>query len=114
MKSITTLVTCTLAALLWLSGAGLLSAQDQGTRLLREPTVSQEHIVFAYANDLWITGRQGGEARRLTSHAGGETDPHSSPTVHDRLQRAVRREHRRLCHSSRWRRGHPPHLARGR
>ncbi|NGP88929.1 S41 family peptidase [Fodinibius halophilus] len=52
---------------------------SQGTRLLREPTVSQDHIVFVYANDLWITDRNGGDARRLTSGEGGETDPHFSP-----------------------------------
>ncbi|MDZ7681175.1 MAG: hypothetical protein U5J63_05520 [Fodinibius sp.] len=51
----------------------------QGTRLLREPTVSQDHIVFVYANDLWITDRNGGDARRLTSGEGGETNPHFSP-----------------------------------
>ncbi|WP_441000536.1 S41 family peptidase [Fodinibius sp. SL11] len=51
----------------------------QNTRLLREPTVSENHIVFVYANDLWITSRNGGEARRLTSGAGSETHPHFSP-----------------------------------
>jgi tricorn protease len=51
----------------------------QGTRLLREPTVSENHIVFVYANDLWITDRNGGDARRLTSGEGGETNPHFSP-----------------------------------
>jgi len=55
------------------------SALAQGTRLLREPTVSQDHIVFVYANDLWITDRDGGSARRLTSGEGGETHPHFSP-----------------------------------
>jgi len=61
---------------------GILSSVKvvaQGTRLLREPTVSQNHIVFVYANDLWITDRNGGEARRLTSGEGGETNPHFSP-----------------------------------
>lgn len=52
---------------------------SQGTRLLREPTVSKNHIVFVYANDLWITGRDGGEATRLTTGEGGETNPHFSP-----------------------------------
>lgn len=51
----------------------------QDTRLLREPTISEDHIVFVYANDLWITDRDGGEARRLTSDEGGETNPHFSP-----------------------------------
>ena len=54
------------------------AAAAQGTQLLREPTVSDEHIVFAYANDLWIVDRAGGDARRLTSFPGTETDPHVS------------------------------------
>lgn len=51
----------------------------QGTRLLREPTVSEDHIVFVYANDLWITARDGGQATRLTTGEGGEIHPHFSP-----------------------------------
>lgn len=51
----------------------------QGTQLLREPTISQDHVVFVYANDLWIANRTGGDARRLTSATGGERDPHFSP-----------------------------------
>ncbi len=62
-----------------LSTAGEALAQDRGTRLVREPTVSQDHLVFVYANDLWITDREGGDARRLTSHVGGESSPHFSP-----------------------------------
>jgi len=46
-------------------------AEAQGTRLLREPTVSQEHIVFVHANDLWRVDREGGDAVRLTTHVGG-------------------------------------------
>jgi len=55
------------------------SLDAQGTRLLREPTISQDHVVFVYANDLWIADRNGGDARRLTSATGGERDPHFSP-----------------------------------
>ncbi|HEX9887054.1 MAG TPA: PDZ domain-containing protein, partial [Longimicrobiales bacterium] len=51
----------------------------QGTRILREPTVSQTHIAFVHANDLWVVERDGGVARRLTSAEGGETSPHFSP-----------------------------------
>ncbi len=46
---------------------------------MREPTISQDHVVFVYANDLWIADRSGGDARRLTSAIGGERDPHFSP-----------------------------------
>ena len=42
----------------------------QGTRLLRHPTVSRELVAFAYAGDLWLVSRDGGQARRLTSTAG--------------------------------------------
>ncbi len=52
---------------------------SQGTQLLRQPTLSSEYIVFVYANDLWIVSRDGGEARRLTSNAGEESNPHFSP-----------------------------------
>ncbi|MCU0391547.1 MAG: protease, partial [Thermoflexibacter sp.] len=51
----------------------------QGTRLLRQPTVSQQYIVFVYADDLWLVDREGGNARRLTSAVGIETNPHFSP-----------------------------------
>ncbi len=53
--------------------------QAQGTRLLREPALSEKSIAFAYANDLWIVDRNGGEARRLTSYPGTESAPHFSP-----------------------------------
>jgi tricorn protease len=51
----------------------------QGTLLLRQPSVSDQAIVFAYANDLWIVDRNGGESRRLTSSQGTETNPYFSP-----------------------------------
>lgn len=50
-----------------------------GTRLLRMPTVSDDRIVFTYANDLWLVARTGGKALQLTSHAGAESFAHLSP-----------------------------------
>lgn len=55
---------------------GLLNAQ--GTQLLRQPTVSSQSIVFVYANDLWKVDRNGGDAIRLTSNEGEESNPHFS------------------------------------
>ncbi len=49
------------------------------TRLLSQPAISDEHVAFAYAGDLWIAGRDGRGARRLTSHEGTETGPRFSP-----------------------------------
>jgi tricorn protease len=54
-------------------------AQAQGTRLLRQPTVSEHHVAFAYANDIWVADRTGGDARRLTSFPGQESGPRLSP-----------------------------------
>jgi tricorn protease len=55
------------------------TALTQGTRLLRQPTISAEHVAFAYAGDLWITEQGGGDARRLTSFQGVESQPCFSP-----------------------------------
>jgi tricorn protease len=65
---------------LWLLALSLFGADAlaQGTRLLRQPTISNESIVFVYANDLWLVDRAGGRATRLTSNEGGETSPHFS------------------------------------
>lgn len=49
------------------------------TRLLRTPTVSATHIAFAYANNIWMVERAGGVARRITSFAGGASNPKFSP-----------------------------------
>ena len=57
----------------------LLQAQTTGTRLLREPTISATQVAFAYANDIWVVGRDGGQARRLTSFPGTESRPAFSP-----------------------------------
>ncbi|CAL2082883.1 Tricorn protease homolog [Tenacibaculum sp. 190524A05c] len=50
----------------------------QGTRLLRQPTLSQNEVVFVYANDLWKASLNGGDAIRLTSDDGYESNPHFS------------------------------------
>jgi tricorn protease len=52
---------------------------DGPTRLLRFADISKDRVVFAYAGDLWIASREGGPARRLTSHVGDELYPKFSP-----------------------------------
>jgi len=64
-----------LALLLLISAA----ASAQGTRLLRQPTVSRDLVAFEYGGDLWVVARNGGQARRLTSTPGVEADPYFSP-----------------------------------
>jgi tricorn protease len=56
-----------------------IGAAADGPLLLQKPALSQTHIVFAYAGDLWTVPRDGGDAVRLTSGAGNETDPAFSP-----------------------------------
>jgi len=51
---------------------------SQGTRLLRQPTMSDTDVVFVYAADLWKASLNGGNAIRLTSDEGYETNPHFS------------------------------------
>ncbi len=55
-----------------------LSIFAQGTQLLRQPTVSNNDVVFVYANDLWKASINGGNAVRLTSNDGYEMSPHFS------------------------------------
>lgn len=59
----------------------LLSTQlnAQETRLLRQPTVSTNHIAFTHAGDIWVTDLNGENSQRLTSTAAVESHPHFSP-----------------------------------
>jgi tricorn protease len=61
--------------------AGCLSclAADIPPILAQQPTLSATQIVFVYAGDLWSVPRQGGEAKRLTTGPGVESDPAFSP-----------------------------------
>lgn len=56
---------------------GLFAQIDAG--LFRYPDVSQNQIVFTYANDLWIVPKDGGNALKLSSPAGVESFPKFSP-----------------------------------
>lgn len=67
----------TICLVLIVIGVGF--GQAEKPLLLQQPTLSRTHIVFAFAGDLWIVGRDGGQAQRLTTGAGLETRPHFSP-----------------------------------
>ncbi len=56
-----------------------LCSMAQETRLLRNPTISNSHIAFVYAGDIWIAALNGANVKRLTAFAGVESDPHFSP-----------------------------------
>jgi tricorn protease len=73
MRKLISVVACVSILEMW------ALAQGERPLLLRTPTVSRTQIVFSFAGDLWIVGRGGGDARRLTSGIGKETDPFFSP-----------------------------------
>lgn len=57
-----------------------LSSSAQSTRgFYRHPALHGNTLVFAAEGDLWSVDVQGGIARRLTTHAGEETQPAISP-----------------------------------
>ena len=66
-----------LICILFIVSIQFLLAED--TRLLRHPTVSETHIAFVYAGDIWLVDRQGGRARQLTTSDGLEMLPRFSP-----------------------------------
>ena len=51
----------------------------QGTRLLRQPALSDNHIAFSYASDIWVANRDGSDVKRITSTQAMERHPHISP-----------------------------------
>jgi tricorn protease len=55
------------------------AAQTSAATLFRQPTISKTDIVFSYAGDLWSVSRNGGDARRLTTGIGIETNAYFSP-----------------------------------
>jgi tricorn protease len=50
-----------------------------GTRLLRQPSISQTHIAYVYGGDIWLSQLGESNAIRITSTAAVESDPHFSP-----------------------------------
>lgn len=57
----------------------LIGAQPAEVRLLRNPDVYGDTVVFNYATDLWVMNTKDGIARRLTSHPGTESRARFSP-----------------------------------
>ena len=55
------------------------AADDSGTRLLRQPAVSKDHLAFVYGGDIWVSDRDGHNPIRLTAHPASEFSPHFSP-----------------------------------
>lgn len=76
MMKTTNLISGIITLLLYINTHHLLA---QGTRLLRQPSIHQNKIVFVHANDLWLTDTNTSLTVRLTSNIGEENLPHFSP-----------------------------------
>jgi tricorn protease len=70
-----------LSILFQCAGAGLAAAAaaDVDTRLLRQPSVSKDHLAFVFGGDIWVSDREGGRPIRITTHPAPEFAPHFSP-----------------------------------
>ncbi len=67
-------------ALLLAAFAGsAVAINTSDTQMLSMPTLHGERLAFHYDNDLWLAGRDGGTARRLTQLDGVESNPLFSP-----------------------------------
>ncbi len=55
------------------------AAEGDVPTLFKNPTLNKTHVVFEYAGDLWSVDRAGGQAIRLTTGPGTETNPIFSP-----------------------------------
>ncbi|HXY96160.1 MAG TPA: PDZ domain-containing protein [Steroidobacteraceae bacterium] len=67
-----------LAALLLAPCLAASAEEPTGTLLLRQPTLSREHLAFIYGGDIWVADRDGGHPERLTVHASAHS-PRFSP-----------------------------------
>ena len=66
-------------AFTFLFNFGLHVSAQEGTLLLRNPSISDTHIGFVYGGDIWIADKTGNNPRRLTINPGVEQNPIFSP-----------------------------------
>lgn len=62
-----------------LSSSFLSTAALADTQLLRQPSISRDHLAFVYGGDIWLTDRDGKNPARLTQHPAAEFAPAFSP-----------------------------------
>ncbi len=56
-----------------------VASHAEGTRLLRQPTLSKTHIAFTYGSDIWVTKLATKQTKRLTNTGAIESEPYFSP-----------------------------------
>ena len=52
-------------------GSMVADAQSTPTLLLRQPSVSRDHIAFVYAGDIWVSNRAGAKSGTADIAPGG-------------------------------------------
>ena len=55
------------------------AADEPDTGLLRQPSISKDHLAFVYGGDIWVSDRDGHHPVRITTHPASEFAPHFSP-----------------------------------
>ncbi|WP_444995861.1 S41 family peptidase [Aliikangiella sp. IMCC44359] len=75
-KQYATLIASSLLVLSCNANTGIDRTQ---TKLLLQPSLSQNKLAFVYAGDIWVANKDGSTPQRLTSHIADETNPHFSP-----------------------------------
>lgn len=60
-------------------GVAFTAAAQQETLLIRSPAVSANNLAFVYGGDIWISGKDGSNPRRLTVNPAVEQNPLFSP-----------------------------------
>jgi len=68
-----------LSSLLFLISTCFSFGDAKTPLLLQTPTISKNQIAFVYGGDIWIVGREGGEAQRLVTGRDLENGPIFSP-----------------------------------
>jgi tricorn protease len=77
-NKLTFLATTALSVCMTMSVAFTAAAQQE-TLLIRSPAVSANHLAFVYGGDIWISGKDGSNPRRLTVNPAVEQNPLFSP-----------------------------------
>ncbi len=57
----------------------LFGIDPDDTRMMSQPAISNTHIAFVYAEDLWLANLDGSNPHRLTIDKGLESNPVFSP-----------------------------------
>ena len=68
-----------IALLIFSAPSSANTTNDENTKLLSQPSISENHIAFIYAEDLWIANLDGSNPIRLTIDEGVESNPIFSP-----------------------------------